>query len=151
MARFGHQPTNHVRTAEIFAIGTLSDKAVSFVAKLDQIIQMIKGAFGRDLEHACASKGSISGRLHEVVTDVFSNSPLDTAECEGNNKLQADIDRNSNIIQPLLASRYSLQKQLTQRVAAIAHGNPTAKLQRCQLMFSRSWTRSTIKFAPKQT
>ena len=52
---------------------------------------MIKDAFGRDLEHTCASKGTFSGRLHEVVTDVFSNWPLDTLECEGSDKLQLKL------------------------------------------------------------
>ena len=52
---------------------------------------MIKDAFGRDLEHTCASKGTFSGRLHETVTDVFSNWPLDTLECEGSDKLQLKL------------------------------------------------------------
>ena len=76
-------------TAKIFVIETLSEKAVAVGAMLDHIIpQKTKAAFGRDLEDACASNGTISGRLHEVVTDVFSNLPLDTAECEGSDKLR---------------------------------------------------------------
>ena len=102
---------------------------------------MIKDAFGRDLEHACASKGTFSGRLYDVVTDVFSNRPLDTLECEGSDKLHLKL---------FVGIALSLQKQLAQRVAAIAHANPTAKLQCCQLMLSRSLTRSTKRFAPKQ-
>ena len=78
-------------TAEIFAIETLSDKAVALGAMLEPIMRKIKKAFGRDLEHACASKGTFSGRLHEVVTDVFSKLPLDTAECEGSDKQQDKI------------------------------------------------------------
>ena len=38
---------------------------------LEPIMRKIKKAFGRDLEHTCASKGTFSGRLHETVTDVF--------------------------------------------------------------------------------
>ena len=49
-------------------------------AKLDHHIQKIKGAFGRDLEHARASNGIVGGRLHEFVTDVLSKWPLETAE-----------------------------------------------------------------------
>ena len=78
-------------TAEIFAIETLSEKAVAFGAMLEPIMRKIKKAFGRDPEHACASKGTFSGRLHEGVTDVFPNSPVDTAECEGSDKLQLKL------------------------------------------------------------
>ena len=52
---------------------------------------MIKDAFGRDLEHACASKGTFRGRLYDVVTDVFSNWPLDALECEDSDKLHLKL------------------------------------------------------------
>ena len=52
---------------------------------------MIKDVVGRDLEHACASKGTFSCRLYDVVTDVFSNCPLDTLECEGSDKLHLKL------------------------------------------------------------
>ena len=62
---------------------------------------------------------------------MFSESPLDTAECEGNNnKLHDETSRNPSISHPLLASRFSLQKQLTQGIAATAVDDPTSNLQR---------------------
>ena len=58
-----------------------------------QSFTTISDAFGRDLEQAQASNGTVGGRLHEFVTDVFSKWLLDTAECEGSKK-------NSNFSQP---------------------------------------------------
>ena len=78
-------------TAEIFVIETLSEKAVAVGAMLDTIMRKIKRPLGCDLERTCASKGTFSGRLHETVTDVFSNWPLDTLECEGSDKLQLKL------------------------------------------------------------
>ena len=116
------------------AIEILSDKAFAVGAKLDHHILKILDVFGRDLEHAPACNGAISGRLHEVVPDVFSNWPLDTSDCEGsNNNLQADIARNPSTSHPLLASRFSRQKQRARSVAASAHEHPISNLERCQL------------------
>ena len=96
------------------AIGIVSDKAVAVGAKPDHNIQKDLKCFRRDLDHARASNGSIGVRLHEVGTDVFSTWPLGTAECEGSkNKLQDETARNPGTSHSLLASRYSLQRQLT--------------------------------------
>ena len=45
-------------------------------------------------------------------------------------KFHHETARNPSINDPFLASRCSLQKQLTQRVAAIELENPTSNLQR---------------------
>ena len=55
-----------------------------------------------------------------------SNWPLDTAECEGCDKLQLNLFVGIAL--------FAAEANLHKRVAAIAHANPTAKLQRCQLM-----------------
>ena len=75
--------------------------------------------------------GTIGGRLHERVAEFFFQWPLDTAECEcSNNKLREETTRKPSISHTLLGSRFSLKEQMTLKVAAMAHENPTSKLQR---------------------
>ena len=91
-------------------------------------IQKIQDALGRDLEHARTSNGTIGGRLHEFVTDVFSKWPQDTAECDGcDNKLHEETARSGT---RAFRSRSKLRKTRT----ANAHQNPTSNLQRATLL-----------------
>ena len=68
--------------------GLVPKRAVQCLTSLGE---RLKRPLGCDLEHACASKGTFSGRLYDVVTDVFSNWPLDTLECEGSDKLHLKL------------------------------------------------------------
>ena len=64
------------------AIEILPNKAFAVAAKPGYNIQMIKDAFGRDLELARASNGTTGGRLQEFVIDVSSKWPQDTGKCQ---------------------------------------------------------------------
>ena len=87
---------------------------------------------------ARASNGTISGRW--TRTQRSERTLMTTFKM----KLPAT---RAQVSHPLWSSRFSLQKQLTQKVAAITLENPTSNLQRAsrpatqQLADTRAWTR----------
>ena len=89
------------------------------------------------ISNACASNGTVGGRLHAFSTDVSSKWPLDTAECEGsNNKLQDETGDNP---------AFSPQKQLAQRVAASALVNPTSNLWRASCLVTQQFADTLLE------
>ena len=119
-------------------IEILSDKAFAVAEESGHNIQKIKDAFGRGFKHTHNRNGTIGGRLYERVADFFFQWPPDTAECEcSNNKLREETTRKPSISHTLLGSRFSLKEQMTLKVAAMAHENPTSKLRRTTRLATR--------------